>query len=160
MVTSSSSVSSRTWLPSSSVLHLPDAFPWLWLLSSPDKAPSKYGASWHVAGLLEREAHHARGADHDALHSDDLGAYAPTVDGAFLGDQPCLVGVLAALWFARQHPACDGADHASAVANLGRRGASVGLYQCGERGGVFPQRDSGCYGELDHGLPYGRVRAS
>ena len=94
------------------------------------------------------------------LHSDDLGAYAPAVDGVFLGDEPCLVGVLAALWFARQHPAGDGADHASAVANLGRRGASVGLYQCGERGGVFPQRDSGCCGELDHGLPYGRVRAS
>ena len=158
MVTSSS-VSSRTWLPSSSVLYLPDAFPRLWLLSSQGKRRRSTARNARCR-VLEREAHHALGADHDALHSDDLGAYAPAVDGVFLDDEPCLAGVLAALWFARQHPAGDGADHASAVANLGRRGASVGLYQCGERGGVFPQRDSGCCGELDHGLPYGRVRAS
>ena len=158
MVTSSS-VSSRTWLPSSSFCICPTLFPGCGCSPARESAV-EVRRVWHVAGLLEREAHHAVGADHDALHSDDLGAYAPTVDGAFLGDEPCLVGVLAALWFARQHPACVGADHASAVANLGRRGASVGLYQCGERGGVFPQRDSGCCGELDHGLPYDRVRAS
>ena len=159
MVTSSS-VSSRTWLPSSSVLHLPERFSPAVVALQPGKSAVEVRRVTHLAGLFEREAHHALGADHDALHSDDLGAYAPAVDGVFLGDERCLVGVLAALWFARQHPAGDGADHASAVANLGRRGASVGLYQCGERGGVFPQRDSGCCGELDHGLPYGRDRAS